>query len=358
MNEKQLKKEYTLAQLTAGLDVEIKGDPQSIVTGVCTIHQAQPGCITFLMNPLYKKYLQTTQAAAVILSPDDAQHCPVNAIVARNPYFVYAKIAVFFDTKTQPTPGIHPSAVIGANCHIDASASVGPNCSIGDGVTLAANVVIGAGCVIGEGSEIGEGSRLDANVTLYHQIILGKRVIISSGTIIGSDGFGIANHKGQWHKVPQLGRVIIHDDVEIGANCSIDRGAIEDTVIEKGVKLDNLIQVGHNVRIGENTAIAGCVGIAGSADIGKNCLIGGGAGVNGHITIADGSVITGMTAVTKSIREPGVYSSGVGGLVTNLEWRKNSARLHRLDQLTQRIKDLESALVAISDNVTGERKSS
>ena len=200
---------------------------------------------------------------------------------------------------------------------------------------------------MGDYSEIDTGSRLDANVTLYHHIVMGKRVYIASGTVIGSDGFGIAKEKGQWHKVPQLGRVIIKDDVEIGSNCSIDRGAIEDTIIENGVKLDNLIQVGHNVQIGENTAVAGCVGIAGSAVIGKNCLIGGGAGVNGHITIADNVVITGFTATTKSIREPGIYSSGVGGLVTNLEWRKNSARLHRLDQLIQRVKDLESSLESL-----------
>jgi UDP-3-O-[3-hydroxymyristoyl] glucosamine N-acyltransferase len=212
---------------------------------------------------------------------------------------------------------------------------------IGEGVKIAANVIIAPGCVIGDDTEIDVGTCLDANVTLYHQIIVGKHVVISSGCVIGSDGFGIAKHKGEWHKVPQLGRVVIGDYVEIGSNCSIDRGAIDDTVIEKGVKLDNLIQIGHNVRIGENTAIAGCVGIAGSAVIGKNCLIGGCAGINGHITIADNVVITGMTVVSKSIREPGIYSSGVGGLVTNLEWRKNSARLHRLDQLTKRVKNLE-----------------
>jgi UDP-3-O-[3-hydroxymyristoyl] glucosamine N-acyltransferase len=335
------KKEYTLAELTKNLEIEIKGDPQCIIKGVGTIQQAEAGQITFLVNPLYKKYLPTTQASAVILNPGDAEECPVNAVISRNPYFTYAKVAAFFDQKSTPASGIHPTAVIGADCQIDKSASIGANCVIGEGVKIAANVIIAPGCVIGDDTEIDVGTCLDANVTLYHQIIVGKHVVISSGCVIGSDGFGIAKHKGEWHKVPQLGRVVIGDYVEIGSNCSIDRGAIDDTVIEKGVKLDNLIQIGHNVRIGENTAIAGCVGIAGSAVIGKNCLIGGCAGINGHITIADNVVITGMTVVSKSIREPGIYSSGVGGLVTNLEWRKNSARLHRLDQLTKRVKNLE-----------------
>lgn len=356
MKNKQVKKEYTLAQLTEGLDVVIKGDPHCVISGVCTIQQSQPGCITFLTNSLYKKYLSTAQAAAIILSPEDAEACSMNVIVTRNPYFVYAKIAAAFDTRIQPKSGVHPSATLGVDCDIHPTACIGPHCVLGDNVTIEANVVIGPGCVIGDGSEIGIESRLDANVTLYHQIIIGKRVIISSGTVIGSDGFGIAKEKGQWHKVPQLGRVIIHDDVEIGSNCSIDRGAIEDTIIERGVKLDNLIQVGHNARIGENTAIAGCVGIAGSAVIGKNCLIGGGTGINGHITIADNVVITGMTEASKSIREPGIYSSGVGGLVTNAEWRKNSARFLRLDKLIQRVKDIESAIENLSENSTLESK--
>ncbi len=337
-------KEYTLTELTHGLDVTIKGDANTRISGICTIHQAMPGCVTFLTNPLYKKYLATTQAAAVIVSPEEAEHCPVTAVITRNPYYIYAMMAGYFDDKPTWLSGVHSTAVVAEDCHIHPSASIGPHAVIRRGVKISADVVIGAGCVVGEFSEIDEASELHANVTLYHRVTIGKRVIISSGSVIGSDGFGIAKNKGRWHKVPQLGRVIIGNDVEIGANCSIDRGAIDDTHIADGVKLDNLIQVGHNVQIGENTAIAGCVGIAGSAVIGKDCLIGGGSGVNGHISIADNSVVTGMTAVTKSIKEAGIYSSGVGGLVTNLEWRKNSARLHRLDQLIQKVKELESAL--------------
>jgi UDP-3-O-[3-hydroxymyristoyl] glucosamine N-acyltransferase len=338
-----IKSKYTLAELTQGLDVVIKGDPECVIHGVCTIHRAETGRITFLMNSLYKKYLPTTEAAAVILTAEDAAECPVNAIVSRDPYYTYSQIAAYFDDKPIPAIGIHPSAVIGKNCTIDPSVSIGAHCVIGDHVHLAANVVISANCTIGDYSEIDADTVLHAHVTLYHKIKIGKRVCIASGTVIGSDGFGIAKHKGVWHKVPQLGGVVIEDDVEMGSNCSIDRGAIDDTVIKKGAKLDNLIQLGHNVQIGEQTAIAGCVGIAGSTVIGNNCLIGGGTGFAGHLTIADNVMITGMTAVTKSIREPGIYSSGVGGLMTNLEWRKNSARLHRLDQLIERVKMLECA---------------
>ncbi len=349
MKKSKGKLQYSLAELTKGLDVVIQGDPECLIDGVCTIQQSQIGRITFLNNPLYKKYLPETSASAVILLADDASECPVNALVSRDPYFTYAQIAAFFDDRPTPKKGIHTSAVIGEHCEIDKTASIGANCVIGDHVKLAAGVVIDAGCVIGDFSTIGEDSYLHANVTLYHKIQIGKRVLIASGTVIGGDGFGIAKHKGVWHKVPQIGSVVIEDDVEIGANCTIDRGAIEDTVIEKGVKLDNLIQIGHNVRIGEYSALAGCVGVSGSTVIGKNCLIGGGTGFAGHLTIADNVAVTGMTAVTKSIRMPGIYSSGVGGLLTNLEWRKNSARLHRLDHLAERVKTLEAALAELTE---------
>lgn len=356
MNNYETQAEYTLAdivnQFSGKLDFSIQGDQGGMnrrIIGVTTIQDARSDRIAFLVNPLYKKYLATTQAAAVILNKDDAENCPVPCFITKNPYYLYANIAALFDPRSTPLPGIHPSAVIYPDCEIDPTASIGANCVLEKGVKVGAASVIGAGSVIGEYSEIGIECRLAAHVTLYDRVSIGNHVQIASGVVIGSDGFGIAKEKGLWHKVPQLGRVIIEDHVEIGANCTIDRGAIDNTVIEKGVKLDNLIQVGHNVRIGENTAIAGCVGISGSAVIGKNCLIGGAAGIGGHITIADNVVITGMTAVSKSIREPGVYSSGVGGLVSNLEWRKNSARLHRLDQLTQRVKSLEAALSDLTE---------
>lgn len=335
---------YTLAELTKGLDVVIQGDPECQIRGVATLNQAQPGELAFLSNPLYKKYLPVTQASAVILSPDAAEHCLVNAIISKNPYFVYARVASVFERKPKPVTGLHSSVVMGENCSIDPSASIGPHVCLGNGVKIAANVVIGPGCVIGDFCELGEDTQLHARVTLYHEVLIGKRVVIASGAVLGSDGFGFSKHQGVWHKVPQIGRVVVEDEVEIGANCAIDRGAIEDTVIGKGVKLDNLIQIGHNVRIGDHTAVAGCVGVAGSAIIGKHCMIGGGAGIGGHTVITDNVAVTGMTAVTKSIREPGIYSSGVGGLVTNQEWRKHSARVHQLGRLVERIKNLEEAL--------------
>lgn len=344
-----MQKKYTLSQLAENLDVTLKGDPDCLIEGVCTIQGGKPGCLAFLMNPLYKKYLSTTKASAVILLEKDAEECQTNAFICRDPYYIYSQMAAFFDDRPESVAGIHSSAVVGANCQIDPSASIGANCVIKDNVHIAANAIIGPGCVIGDFSEIGENTRLDANVTLYHRIMIGRSVVIASGTVIGSDGFGIAKHKGVWHKVPQLGRIIIEDYVEIGSNCSIDRGAIDDTVIERGVKLDNLIQIGHNVRIGQNTAIAGCVGVSGSTTIGANCLVGGQSGFAGHITIADNVVVTGGTEVSKSIREPGVYSSGLGGLVTNLERRKNTARFQRLEALYTRVKELEQALAEITE---------
>lgn len=322
--------QYTLAELIHGLDASIHGDPNCLISGVCPIQQAQPGRITFLTNALYRKYLPSTQAAAVILSKEDAASCPVNAIVTANPYYTYAKIAAFFEKPNVQRSGIHSSAVIGENCEIHPSVQIGPNCTIGNNVT------------------IGENSILDANVTLYHGVIIGKRARIASGVVIGSDGFGFANQQGVWHKVPQLGSVEIGDDVDIGANTTIDRGALENTVIENGVKLDNLIQVGHNVKIGANTIIAGCTAIAGSTVIGKNCIIGGATCFAGHITVGDQIMLTGMTAVTKSLSEPGIYSSGIVGAVPNHEFRKNNARFHRLENLMQRVKDLEIALKEVN----------
>lgn len=345
----QKKLQYTLEELTQNLEVTIQGDPTCIIKGVCTIQEGLPHHITFLVNPAYKKYLSKTCASAVILREEDAKFCTAHAIITSNPYYIYAKIAAFFDPRPIDEAGIHPKAVIEEGSEIDPTASIGANSVIKKGVKIGAYSHIGASCVIGEETTIGEHTVIDANVTTYHGIKIGNRVRIGSGTVIGSDGFGIAKHQGSWHKIPQIGGVILQDEVEIGANCAIDRGAIGNTLLEKGVKLDNLIQVGHNVKIGENTAIAGCVGISGSTIIGKNCLIGGAAGIAGHISIADNVVITGGTEVTKSIREPGVYSSGVGGVVTNMERRKNTARVQRLDHLIERVKKLELALKEITE---------
>ncbi len=349
MKPLQKKLQYSLAELTQNLGVTLSGDANCLITGVATIQNAQPGDIVFLMNPLYKKHLQKTKASAVILTESDAVDCPCAAVISRDPYFTYAQIAGFFEYHPKRQAGIHPTVIIGEGCEIDATVSIGAYTTIADGVKLAANVVIGNHCTIGELTEIGENTRLDAGVVTYHRTKIGSHVLLASGVVIGSEGFGIAKHKGAWHKVPQLGRVVIADDVEIGANTTVDRGAIEDTLIEKGVRIDNQVQIGHNVRIGEYTAIAGCVGIAGSTVIGKNCLVGGAAGIGGHLEIADDVMITGMSAISRTIREAGVYSSGVGGVVPNQEWRKTSARVQRLEQLMQRVKALEFALEELTE---------
>lgn len=336
--------QYKLSDLIIGLDVTLRGDPDCLITGVSPIQQATSQHITFLTNPLYRKHLATTQASAVILAEADADLCPVNAIISRNPYHTYAKIAAYFDHVMNRVAGIHHTAVIGEHTEIDASVMIGANCVIGNYVKIAANVIIGPGSIIADHVEIGEATLLDARVTIYHKVKIGKRTRLASGAVIGSEGFGFANQKGVWHKVPQLGTVIIGDDVDVGANTTIDRGAVENTVIGNGVKLDNLIQIGHNVVIGDNSILAGCAGVAGSATIGKNCMIGGRAMINGHITLCDNVMITGGTGVSKSINEPGIYSSGVVGVVTNKEFRKNNARFHRLEHLMERVKTLEAAL--------------
>lgn len=338
------KSEYKLIDLIDGLDVTIKGDPNCLINGVSPIQQSQSGHITFLTNPLYRKFLPITQASAVILTEAEAAECTTNAVISRNPYYTYAKIAAFFTEPVETWTGIHPTATIGVDCQIHPTAVIGPNAVLGQRVKVGANVIIGANNCLADQVEIEENAQLDANVTIAHNVKIGKRTRIASGAVIGSDGFGFANQKGVWHKVPQLGSVIVGNDVDIGANTTIDRGAVEDTIIEDGVKLDNLIQVGHNVRIGTHTIIAGCVAIAGSTVIGKNCMVGGATCFAGHITIGDNVMITGMTAVTKSIHQPGIYSSGIVGAVTNQEFRKNNARFHRLENLMQRVKTLESTL--------------
>ena len=347
----------TLSQLTKDLDVVIKGDPDCVITGVSPIQQAESGHISFLNNALYRKYLETTKASAVILSEADSKHCLVNAVITRNPYYIYAKIAEHFTVEPKNQSGIHPTATIGEGSQVDKSAHIGPHSVIGRDVKIGARVSIGAGSVVGDNTSIGDDSKIDANVSIYYNISIGKRVNIASGVVIGCDGFGFANQKGVWHKVPQLGSVVIGDDVDIGANTTIDRGAIENTIIEDGVKLDNLIQVGHNVKIGAHTIIAGCVAIAGSATIGKHCMIGGTTAISGHVTLADGVMCTGMSSVTKSITEPGLYSSGIVGAVPNLEFRKNNARFYRLENLMERVKSLELALKEMETGTRGNLKS-
>ncbi|MDX2504700.1 MAG: UDP-3-O-(3-hydroxymyristoyl)glucosamine N-acyltransferase [Gammaproteobacteria bacterium] len=332
-----------IKELADVVGASIHGDPEACITGIATLELASQNDLSFFANRKYHKFLTETKAAIVILHPDDVKLCPGNAILANDPYLAYAKIATYLTKVNSQQTDIAQSAVIEDNVNIGENTSIGANVVIGSGSQIGDNVAVKAGCVLGRNVTVGKNTLLYPNVSVYSGVSIGKNVIIHSGAVLGSDGFGIANEKGRWFKVPQLGSVIIGDDVEIGANTTIDCGAIEDTIIENSVKLDNLIQVAHNVRIGENTAIAGCVGIAGSTKIGKYCAIGGGVGILGHLTIADHVHITATSLVTKSIKEAGVYSSGTP-LQENAQWHKNFARFKQLDNMARRLSELETKL--------------
>lgn len=335
--------EITLQELAQRLGGEVHGEGDCLINCVGTLQNAAPGALTFLANRAYRKYLAHTQASAVLLRKEDLEACPVSAIVLDDPYLGYAHAATILYPPAVCPSGIAPGAVVGNGCRIADSAWIGANAIIEDGAVIGEQVFIGPGCVIGNNVVVGDASHLTANVTICHEVIIGKRALIHPGVVIGSDGFGIANDHGKWFKVPQLGSVRIGDDVEIGANTTIDRGAVEDTVLEDGVKLDNQIQVAHNVFIGAHTAIAGCVGIAGSARIGAHCAIGGGAVILGHLEIADHVHITAMSLVTGSIREGGSYSSGTP-LEPSEQWRRNFTRFHRLDEMYRRLGALEKKM--------------
>ena len=281
----------------------------------------------------------------MILRADDAGHFPGAALVARDPYIAYAKIAALYERRPASAPGIHSSAVVAPDAQVAASASIGPFCVVESGASVGDGAVLGPHCHVGTDCHVGAQSRLVARVTLVARVRLGKRVLVHPGAVLGADGFGLAFDKtasgqGSWIKVPQLGGVRIGDDCEIGANTTIDRGAIGDTVLEDDVRLDNQIQIAHNVHVGAHTAMAGCAAVAGSARIGRYCLIGGGAGVVGHISIADKVTITARSLVTHSIVEPGEYSSGTP-IQDNRAWRRNAARFKHLDELVRRVQQLE-----------------
>lgn len=330
----------SLEKLAQHLSAQLDGDPQCQITGIAPLDKAVAGNISFLNNPQYRPFLKTTQASAVILSSKDIPFYTGNSLIMENPYLGYAKAATLFVLEPPIKPGIHPTAVIGENCHIAPTARIAAHSVIGEGVCIGEHTVVGPGCTVGDHSNLGENCLLYAHVTVYHGVYIGNNVILHSGTVIGSDGFGMVNDKGIWYKIPQLGGVRIGNHVEIGANTTIDRGALEDTVIEDGVKLDNLIQIAHNIRIGAHTAIAAGTIIAGSTQIGKHCMIGGGVAISGHLQITDGVILTAKTEVSSSITEPGIYSSGMPAQ-PNLAWRKNIIRFKQLDDIARRLKKLE-----------------
>ncbi len=345
-------KGYTLKDIAQKIGATVKGDAACRVFAINTIQDSGDGDIAFLSNPKYQSFLQTTGASAIILSEELAEQCPVNALVMKNPYLGFAKVAQLLDTTPQQPSGIHPSAVIDPSATVSPNASIAANVTIDANVTVDSGVQIGPGCFIGERCRIGENSRLHANVSLYHGVTLGKRAIVHSGSVIGSDGFGFANESGNWVKIPQLGGVVIGDDFECGANCTIDRGAINDTLIGNDVKLDNLCHLAHNVEFGDHSAMAAYSGVAGSSKVGRYCTVSGRVTILGHIELADGVHITAGSQVSKSL-EKGAYSSGTP-LMSNREWKRNVARLRQLDEMAKTVKQLEKELAKLKSESSDE----
>lgn len=330
-----------LDEIVARLGGVLEGDGSVLITQVGTLASAGAGQIAFLANPKYRQQLQTTGATAVIVPPQFAADTSLPRIVHPNSYAYYARVVALLNPPPRRKPGIHPSAVVHST--VPASASVGENVVIGQDSTFGENVTIYPGCVIGDGVSVGDDSLLYPNVVVYRDCVIGKRAVIQAGAVIGGDGFGFAKEGERWIKIPQIGRVVIGDDVEIGANTSIDRGALDDTVIGDGVKIDNQIQIAHNVTIGEHSALAGCVGIAGSTKIGRRCTVGGAGMIIGHLDLADDVHISAGSMVTKSLRKPGQYTS-IFPLEAHDVWLQNAAQIKRLAKLAERVSELEKIL--------------
>jgi UDP-3-O-[3-hydroxymyristoyl] glucosamine N-acyltransferase len=330
----------SLGELATRFGCELIGDPERVVSDVASLPNATDRSLTFLSNAAYKEQLATTQAGAVIVRPDDAADCPVAAILHDDPYACYARMAAVLHPGPMHAPGVHASAVVDDSATVARSAHLAANVVVSENSVVGENVYVGPGTVIGPDCVIDDDCRLVANVTLARAVRIGKRGIFHPGVVLGSDGFGNAQTKDGWVKVPQVGGVVIGDDVEIGANTTVDCGAIDDTVIENGVRIDNLCMIAHNVRVGEHTAIAALTGIAGSTTIGKRCVFAGSAAAVGHITICDDVVVLGRAVVTHDIREPGAYS-GMFPAEPAREWTKFVARLRRVEALQKRVKKLE-----------------
>ncbi|QJE01764.1 UDP-3-O-(3-hydroxymyristoyl)glucosamine N-acyltransferase [Massilia forsythiae] len=343
-----------LGDLVERFGGQLVGDPDLDVQGIAPLDSAGASHISFLSNSKLRALAAQSSAAALILAPLDDQSVAATyagaRIVTTNPYAYFARAAQYFAAleESVPAPGIHPSAVVHDSARVDASAHVGPNVTVEAGAAIGPGVVIDAGCFVGAHAEIGEGTRLFANVTFHARCVIGKRGILHSGAVIGTDGFGFARENGAYIKIPQTGRVLMGDDVDIGANTTVDRGALADTVIEDGVKLDNQIQIGHNCHIGAHTAMAGCVGVAGSAKIGKHCTFGGAAMVLGHLEIADNVHISSGSMVSRSVLEPGQYT-GFYPLAKNAEWEKSAAIVRNLSSMREKIRALEKQIKQLTE---------
>lgn len=348
---------FTLAEVAEliGAELMLVADAPVIeVSGVATLQAARAGDLAFLANPRYRSQLQSTQATAVIVDRELSSSSPVNCLIHSNPYLAYAKLSHYFDsghsTKLEgDSHSVDPSASISATAEIASCAIVGPGAVIMEGVKLSRGVEVGANVVVSPNVKIGPNTRIMPNVTIYHGCVIGANVTLHAGSVIGADGFGYAPEPAvdgagyRWQKIAQLGVVRIGDRVEVGANTTIDRGALDDTIIEDDVIIDNQVQIAHNVHIGKGTAIAGCVGIAGSTRIGQYCSIGGGSGIAGHLNIADHTNVLGMTLINRSVKAGATYASGTGMQLAR-DWRKSAVRFTQLEQLAQRIKALEKRL--------------
>jgi len=338
----------SLGELAGRFGCELRGDPDTLVERVGTLANADNRSVAFLSESRNRRELSATRAAVVVLDRTVADACPTSALICDNPRATFARITTLLHPNPNPPPGVHPSAIVSPTARVDATAHVGALCVVGDHAVIGARVFVGPGCIVEQDVTLAEDVRLVASVTLCRGVNIGARTIIQPGVVIGGDGFGFAPEQGKWVKVPQVGSVQIGADVEIGANTTIDRGAIEDTIVEDGVKFDNQIQIGHNVRVGAHTVIAGCTGISGSTVIGRHCIIGGAVGIAGHITICDGVTITGFAMVSRSLSVPGVYSSGIP-IEESKIWRRQVARYRNLESLGKRVRDLERAVGSVQD---------
>jgi len=339
---------YSLRQLAEIAGAELHGDPEVVIDRVSALPDAEPGAISFLANPRYRSYLSDTRASAVILMAEDAPVCPVACLIAANPDLARARVMTALYPTACLVPGVHPTALTDPTARIAPSAEVAANCFLGSNVEIGEDVLIGPGCVLLDNVIIGAGSRLVASVTLCADTQLGRDCLIHPGAVIGSDGFGLANDAGVWEKIPQVGRVVLGDSVEVGSCTSIDRGAMGDTQIGNGVKIDSQVHIAHNVQIGAHTAIAGCSAVAGSSRVGRHCTIAGGAGITGHVELTDKVHISGASAVTRSIKKPGAYTGTVPAM-EHAVWLKNFARLRQLDDMVRRVRTLEKELAMLRE---------
>ncbi|MCW9710048.1 UDP-3-O-(3-hydroxymyristoyl)glucosamine N-acyltransferase [Avibacterium sp. 21-586] len=340
-----MQKSYSLKELAQQIGATIRGNANVLIDSIAPLDKAQSNQLTFISNIKFRDLLAQSQAGILVVSENDVEFCSPesNLLIVKDPYVAYAVLAQYMDSTPKAATGIAPSAVVSSSVKLGKNVSIGANAVIEDGVELGDNVIIGAGCFIGKDAKIGANTHLWANVNIYHQVQIGEYCLIQSGAVIGSDGFGYANDKGRWIKIPQTGTVIIGNHVEIGACTCIDRGALDATVIEDNVIIDNLCQIAHNVHIGTGTAVAGGVIMAGSLKVGRYCLIGGASVINGHMEIADKVTVTGMGMVMRPITESGVYSSGIP-LQPNKQWRKTAALTLDIDKMNKRLKAVEKKL--------------